>query len=43
MGFLNFLCDIITIEQDQIMKQEYIKSLIDFMQEGNKDIQKSFY
>ncbi|KAL4475530.1 hypothetical protein ABPG72_009219 [Tetrahymena utriculariae] len=43
MGFLNFLCDIIIIEQDPLMKLEYIRGLIDFMEESNKDIQDSFY
>lgn len=43
MGFLNFLCDIITIEQDPLMKLEYIRGLIDFMEESNRDIQDSFY
>lgn len=43
MGFLNFLCDVITVEQDALMKLEYIRGLIDFMDEGNREIQQSFY
>ncbi|EGR32545.1 hypothetical protein IMG5_078330 [Ichthyophthirius multifiliis] len=43
MGFLDFLCNIIIVEQDTQMKLEYIKCLIDFIEEGNKDIQESLY
>ena len=43
MGFLDFLCNIIVVEQDSQMKLEYVKCLIDFMEERNKDIQESFY
>lgn len=38
MGFLHFLCDVIIVEQDALMKLEYIKGLIDFMDEGNREI-----
>lgn len=43
MGFLRFLCDVIAIEPDPQMKLEYIRGLVDFMEESNREIQDSFF
>lgn len=43
MGFSNFLCRLISEEGSEDFKAEYINCLIDFLDEGDIDIQESLF
>ena len=40
---MNFLCKVTAEEENPLIKYEYVLGLIDFMDEVNENIQKSFY
>lgn len=43
MGFLNYLCEVIIMQQNAENKYHYILGMIDFLDQADHDLQKSLY
>lgn len=43
LGFTNFLCDLISSEENHEQKLEYIKGFVEYIDDSSREVQASFY